>query len=228
MKRSTIILCILFMSSLSYGQDDWPNLQRFEKSNELTMTQSDQDTFRIVFMGDSITEGWSNFDSTFFDNHTYINRGIGGQTTPQMLIRFRQDVVHLNANSVIILAGINDIAGNTGPSTLSMIVDNLSSMVEIALTNGIHPIICSVLPANYFPWQQKIDPSQKVIELNDLLKTYAEKMNVMYVDYYSAMVNDKQGLKEHLGYDPVHPNAAGYAVMRPIIEQAIQQLKASH
>jgi lysophospholipase L1-like esterase len=177
---------------------------------------------RIVFMGNSITEGCSNFDSIFFSKNQFINRGIGGQTTPQMLLRFKQDVIDIKANTVIILAGINDIAENTGPISLKQILGNIISICELANQNNISVILCSVLPANKFPWEPKITPTQKVIELNKMLLEYANSKSITYVDYYSKMVDDKQGLIPAYGYDPVHPNQEGYVVMKHILSEVLE------
>lgn len=147
----------------------------------------------------------------------YVNRGISGQTTPQMLVRFRQDVINLKPSVVVILAGINDIAGNTGPSTIEGIADNIMSMAELAKANNIKVVLCSVLPAFDFPWRQGLEPAEKVVKLNALLKSYAEKHNFVYVDYFTAMANESNGLKNELGNDGVHPNATGYSIMEPLI-----------
>ena len=213
------MLLAAFTSGVTQAQD-WANLQRFQKEN--TELQSPKpNEHRIVFMGNSITEGWKTIRPDFFANKLYVNRGIGGQTTPQMLLRFRQDVINLSPSVVAILAGINDIAGNTGPSSIEMISNNIISMAEIAKANNIKVVLCSVLPANNFPWRPGLKPAKKVIKLNSILKSYAEKHNLVYVDYFSAMVNKSYGLKEDLGSDGVHPNAAGYAIMEPIIEKGI-------
>lgn len=220
--QTITIMLILFSLGLSYAQD-WPNLQRFQKENtELQPTNPNE--HRIVFMGNSITEGWLALHPEYFANKPYVNRGISGQTTPQMLLRFRQDVINLNPAAVVILAGINDIAGNTGPSSIEMITDNIFSMVELAKANNIKVLLCSVLPANYFPWKPEILPAEKVVALNTLLKAYSESHDVTYVDYYTAMVNEAQGLIEAYGYDAVHPKAEGYAVMEPILEAAISAI----
>lgn len=158
----------------------------------------------------------------FFSKNQFINRGIGGQTTPQMLLRFEQDVIDIKANTVIILAGINDIAENTGPISLKQILGNIISMCELANQNNIRVILCSVLPANKFPWEPKIIPTQKVIELNKMLLEYAISKSITYVDYYSKMVDDKQGLIPAYGYDPVHPNPEGYGVMKHILSEVLE------
>jgi len=212
----------IFTTQFAFSQD-WPNLKRYEKENSaLTMPQPNED--RVVFMGNSITEGWLNILPGFFADKPYINRGIGGQTTPQMLVRFRQDVIKLKPSAVVILAGINDIAGNTGPSSIEMIADNIFSMAELAKAHNIKVVLCSVLPANHFPWQPDIEPAQKVIDLNSILKTFAAENNIAYADYFSEMVNELNGLKEELGSDGVHPNEKGYSIMEPIIQNSLKDI----
>ena len=211
----------MLFTTLSYGQD-WANLKRFQQENsELMLAKANEN--RVVFMGNSITEGWLSIRPEFFKNKPYVNRGISGQTTPQMLVRFRQDVIHLKPSTVVLLAGINDIAENTGPSTIEMIANNIVSMAKLAKTNHINVIICSVLPANKFPWREGLKPAEKVIKLNTILKSYSKKHKLAYVDYYSAMVNDSHGLKKELGEDGIHPNKNGYLIMEPILEKAIKK-----
>ena len=211
----------MLFTTLSYGQD-WANLKRFQQENsELLLPKANE--HRVVFMGNSITEGWLSIRPEFFKNKPYVNRGISGQTTPQMLLRFRQDVIHLKPSTVVLLAGINDIAENTGPSTIEMIANNIVSMAELAKVNHINVIICSVLPANKFPWREGLKPAEKVIKLNALLQSYSKKHKLAYVDYYSAMVNDSHGLKKELGEDGIHPNKNGYLIMEPILEKAIKE-----
>jgi len=225
-KKLKLILCFLLtvlMFELSYAQD-WANLKRFQKENT-ELISSKRDASRIIFMGNSITEGWLTLRPQFFVNEHYINRGISGQTTPQMLLRFRQDVINLKPSTVVILAGINDIAENTGPSTIDMIINNIISMVELATTNHIKTILCSVLPAYDFPWKPGLKPAEKVMNLNALLKSYATKHDILFVDYFSAMVNESNGLKKELTSDGVHPNIAGYLIMEPLLENAIDLIQ---
>ena len=176
----------------------------------------------MYLWGIVLQKGWSNFDSVFFSENQFINRGIGGQATPQMLLRFKQDVIDIKANTVIILAGINDIAENTGPISLKQILGNIISMCELANQNNIRVILCSVLPANEFPWEPKINPTQKVKDLNEMLLDYTNSKSITYVDYYSKMVGDKQGLIPACGYDPVHPNPDGYVVMKHILSEVLE------
>ena len=199
--------------------DDWANLSKYKESNKILMSEIDEN--RVVFMGNSITEGWSNFDPDFFINNPYVNRGISGQTTPQMLIRFKPDVVNLKPKSVVILAGINDIAGNTGPMKIENIAENIFSMTEIALANNIEVFICSVLPAKAFPWSPSIkNVAEKVIKLNSILEQYCLDNKIQYVDYHSEMDDGNGGLKvpKHTTEDDlVHPNKEGYKVMEEVI-----------
>lgn len=222
-KKIFYLAFFIFSYSISYGQD-WPNLNRYKEENAKLEVLNSNDHSRVVFMGNSITEGWLNKRPDFFSANQYINRGISGQTTPQMLLRFRQDVIALKPMAVVILAGINDIAQNTGPYSLEATSGNLFSMCELAKQNGIKVIICSVLPAADFPWKHGLEPAPKVVALNKVLKKYAEKNKLFYVDYFSAMVNEKWGLKEELGTDGVHPNEAGYAIMEPILQRAISKV----
>ncbi len=231
-KTIFIIIILFFTTMINYAQDifiqgggtlkDWAHLKKFEKENETLKKVNDSE--RVVFMGNSITEGWSNFNKDFFINNPFVNRGIGGQTTPQMLVRFKPDVVNLNPKSVVILAGINDIAGNTGPITIENTAENIISMAEIAMANNIKVYICSTLPAIDFPWSPGLNPGPKVIKLNSILKSHCEKNGLTYVDYYAAMVDKKGGLKvpEFTSADDlVHPNLAGYKVMEEIILNAL-------
>jgi acyl-CoA thioesterase I len=198
---------------------DWPNLARYHEANaKLPSPAAGED--RVVFFGDSITEGWSR-DGGFFPGKPYVNRGISGQTTPQMLVRFRQDVVALRPKVVVILAGTNDIAGNTGPSTAEMIEDNLASMAEIASANGIRVVLASILPAFDYPWRPGLQPAPKIATVNEWMKEYARAHQHVYLDYYAAMVDERHGLKEAYGTDGVHPSKAGYEVMAPLAEKAI-------
>ena len=176
---------------------------------------------RVVFMGDSITQG-SHLDESF-PGKPYINRGISGQTTPQMLVRFRQDVVNLEPKVVVLLAGTNDIAGNTGPETLEQIEDNLKSMADLASTNGIKVVMCSVLPAYNYPWQPGMEPAPKIDAINTWMKAYAAEKGYVYVDYHSAMKDARDGLPPNLSKDGVHPLPAGFAIMSKLVEAGIEK-----
>jgi lysophospholipase L1-like esterase len=210
------------MSETSFAQD-WANLAKYEtQNNHLPPKQSGEK--RIVLMGDSITEFWSQIQPEFFANTSYINRGISGQTTPQMLIRFRPDVLDLHPDVVVILAGVNDIAGNTGPTTNDAIFGNIISMVELAKANAIKVILCSVLPANNFYWRPNEKAAETIIQLNQLIQSYAKEHDIPYVDYHSAMADAKNGLPKEFSEDSVHPNLKGYQTMQPLLEKAVQKL----
>ena len=202
--------------------NDWPNLARYRDANR-SLPAALAGEPRVVFMGDSITELWDRDSGKFFASKGYIGRGIGGQTTPQMLIRFQQDVVALNPKVVVINAGTNDIAGNTGPSTLEMIEDNLQSMTQIAAANGIRVVLASVTPAYDYPWKRGLEPAEKVVSLNSWMKDYCARTGCVYADYFTPMADEKHGMKEGLSRDGIHPTPAGYAIMAPIAESAIAQ-----
>jgi len=210
----------LFGLGQSSQSQDWPGLKRFHDDN-IKLGEPAPGEKRVVFMGNSITDFWEKLSPEFFKNRPYIDRGYSGQTSPQMLLRFRADVIKLKPAVVLILAGTNDIAGNTGPSTLEMIEDNIISMAELAKANHIEPILCSVLPAAKFPWKPEVESIGKIIALNKMIKSYADKTGLIYVDYYSAMVDDHQGLKAEYSKDGVHPTAEGYKAMEPLAEAAI-------
>jgi lysophospholipase L1-like esterase len=202
---------------------DWPNLKRYHDANATVQPPAANEE-RVVFMGDSITDGWGKRYGDFFPGKPYINRGISGQTTPQMLIRFRPDVIALKPKVVVILAGTNDIAGNTGPSTLEMIEDNLASMVDLAEKNSIKVVLSSVMPVcDYIQNQTTRRPNEQIQALNQWIKSYAASHKAVYLDYYNAMLDDKGVLKQELTYDGLHPNSAGYAVMMPLAQKAINQ-----
>jgi acyl-CoA thioesterase I len=176
---------------------------------------------RVVFMGDSITQGWNLHK--YFPGKPYINRGISGQTSPQMLVRFRQDVIDLKPKVVVILAGTNDLAQNTGPMTLEQTEGNLMSMAQLAKANGIRVVLCSVLPSVNFPWHPGLDPAPKIAALNKWIRAYAGEKGYVYVDYYSAMKDAAGGLPPTLSKDGVHPLPAGFAVMAPLAEAGIEK-----
>ena len=221
LKIAFTLFLSMFVVGLTFAQD-WANTARFKDDNaKIGLPASGEK--RIVFMGNSITEGWINSSPDFFAGKSFVNRGIGGQTTPQMLVRFRPDVINLKPAVVVILAGTNDIAGNTGPSTLEMIMDNLISMAELAKANQIKVVLSSVLPVFDYPWKSGLQPAEKIIALNLMIKTYAEKNGLVYLDYFSATVDERKGLKKELSGDGVHPNLAGYKIMEPLAEEAIQK-----
>ncbi|WP_405607883.1 GDSL-type esterase/lipase family protein [Polaribacter sp. Asnod1-A03] len=203
--------------------EDWANLKRYQQANtELKAPKKNED--RVVFIGNSITDNWTRDHGSFFEaNPSYVNRGISGQTSAQMLLRFRPDVIELKPKVVVISAGTNDIAGNRGAISIDRIAGNIFSMVELAKANHIKVVLASVLPATSYSWSASIAPADKIIALNKLIKAYAKKNKVVYLDYYKPMVNNEKGLKKELGRDTVHPNAAGYDVMEPLVKKAIKK-----
>ena len=214
-------LLILIMAQITEAQD-WANLNKYKMENDNLGLPAANES-RIVFMGNSITQGWIEKRPQFFADKPFINRGISGQTTPQMLLRFRQDVIDLKPKVVVILAGTNDIAGNTGPSTLEMIMDNIKSMTEISKANGIKVIISSILPAFDYPWRRGLNPNEKIPQLNTMIKNYCIENEIIYLDYFSAMVDNNNGLPIKYSSDGVHPNIEGYKVMEPLALEAISK-----
>ncbi len=200
---------------------DWQNLGRYRQENaKLGPPKAGEK--RVVFMGDSITDAWGRRGGKFWPDLPYVNRGISGQTTPQMLIRFRPDVIDLGAKMVVILAGTNDLAGNTGPMTLEEIEGNLQSMAELAVAHKIKVVMSSVMPVcDYHRPQTARRQPEKIIALNEWIKAYCAKNKHTYLDYYSAMLDDAKMLRKELTADGLHPNPAGYAIMEPLAKEAI-------
>jgi lysophospholipase L1-like esterase len=201
-------------------RNDWANLARYRAENA-ALGPPKAGEQRVVFYGNSITDGWARHFPVMFPGKPYVGRGISGQTTPQMLVRFRQDVVALAPKVVVILAGTNDIAGNTGPSSLEMIEDNLAGMAEIARANGIRVVLSSVLPVYDYPWKPGLTPAPKIIALNEWMKRYAASTGETYLDYHTAMKDARDGLPSSLAADGVHPNEAGYRIMARLADAAI-------
>ena len=218
------------LEALGKRLNDWPDLAHYREENAKLAAPVEGEQ-RVVFMGDSITNMWvlPRFGG-FFPGKPYIGRGIGGQTTPQMLLRFREDVILLRPKVVVILAGTNDIAGNTGPITIEETEGNLASMAELARAHGIRVVLSSVMPVSNYghdgngnPIDMRIKrPPEKILELNVWIKKYAAEKGDVYLDYFSAMVDDQGLLKKELSEDGLHPNSVGYAVMAPLAEKAIQ------
>jgi len=201
---------------------DFGDLARYKQANAQLGPPAAGEQ-RVVFMGDSITDAWGHPTGVFFPGKPYVNRGISGQTTPQMLVRFWPDVIALQPKVVVILAATNDIAGNTGPTTPASIEDNLMAMADLARANGIRVVLSSILPAAAYPWKPGIDPRAEIAAINSWMRDYCDKKHYVYLDYYSAMVDSNQGTKKELTIDGVHPNADGYQVMTPLAEKAIAQ-----
>lgn len=217
------ILILFYTIIFSQENKDWANLNRYKNEN----MNLKQDSSRVVFMGNSITEEWIKYSPEFFNSNSYINRGISGQTTGQILMRFRADVIKLNPRIVVLLCGTNDIAENQGPTTLEMIENNISSMIEIAKSNNIKIILCSILPVHEYYWSKDIKPAEKVIKLNHWLKKYSFKNDVYYLDYFSSFVDKNNGMKSKYSKDGVHPNKEGYTIMEPLIQKAITNVSKS-
>ena len=198
--------------------NDWAFMARYRDANA-TLAPATKHP-RVVFLGDSITQGWFDLDPGFFVSDR-VGRGISGQTTPQMLVRFRQDVIALKPAVVQIMAGTNDIAGNTGPISEAETEDNFRTMVELAHAHGIRVILASIPPADHFPWRPGLETGQKIVRLNAWLKSYAAATGSIYADYWSALKGDGLGTRDGLSSDGVHPTLAGYTVMTPVAEKAI-------
>lgn len=203
--------------------NDLPQLAKYREQNAaLPMLKANER--RIVFFGDSLTEGWGMKErngSVFFPGKPYLNRGISGQTTLQMLIRFRQDVIDLHPDVVLILAGTNDVAGNMGPASTKTITDNIASMAELARAHKIRVVLCSELPAASYRWRPDAQPVEPLRELNRWLRDYAARQDLVFVDYYSALATPEGAMKPGLAWDGVHPNAEGYRLMAPLAEAGI-------
>lgn len=222
MKKAFIVIAasLLLVSLSSFAQDktDWAKFYRYEEANKSVTAKP-----KAVLMGDSITDGWPRANKDFFTDNNYVGRGISGQTTSHMLVRFRKDVVDLHPKYVAILAGTNDIALNNGSITLENILGNIISMCEIAKTNKIKPVICSVVPAKAYRWRPEIkDSAEKIIKLNEMLKEYADANKIPYVDYHSAMTDSEGGLPVELAKDGVHPTPAGYKIMEEILVKVLK------
>ena len=215
------------IASMQAKLADWAQLSRYHAENAALSVPA-TGAPRVVFYGDSITDGWGRHAGTgeFFPGKPYVNRGISGQTTPQMVVRFEQDVVRLHPAVVVILAGTNDVAGNTGPSTPEMTEDNFAAMAAIARQNGIKVILASITPAYSYPWKPEIQPVPTIRAINQWMKDYCTREHLTYLDYYAALVDDKGGMRPGLSFDGVHPNAQGYALMAPLAEAAIGQALA--
>ncbi|WP_375419015.1 SGNH/GDSL hydrolase family protein [uncultured Hymenobacter sp.] len=201
---------------------DWAALARYAAANQ-QLPAPQAATPRVVLLGNSITEAWLQQDPAFFAGgpYEYVGRGISGQTSPQLLLRFRQDVVDLRPAVVVILAGTNDVAENTGPYQPPATLGNLKSMAELARAHGIRVVLCSVLPAYAFPWRPGLTPAPKIVALNALIKAYARQERFGYLDYHTAMADARQGLPPALATDGVHPTLTGYRLMEPLLQQAV-------
>ena len=221
MLLSTLVLFANFIKAQE--KEDWANFEKYASSNAIVKTLPTSKR-KVVFMGNSITEGWVREDSSFFRNNGFIGRGISGQVTSQMLVRFRQDVIALQPQAVVILAGTNDIAGNNGIISLENIFGNIVSMAELAKAHGIKVVISSVLPASDYPWSPGKSPNIQIPKINTMLENYCRKNGIVYADYYKKMANSKNGLDKELSKDGVHPTLAGYKIMESVILPVIKKI----
>jgi len=201
---------------------DWPNLKYYRAENQKII--ENKNFPKVVFMGNSIIEGWVDMHPDFFKENNYLGRGIGGQTTPQMLIRFIPDVIDLKPEVVVILAGTNDIAENSGFSSQKMIKDNIKAMAQLAKQNDIKVILCSILPVFDYPWNPGLKPVPKIADINKWIQEYAEANNLIYLDYFSHLADANQGMKNEYAEDGVHPTRAGYKIMEPLVVEEIRKL----
>lgn len=219
MKR--VLLYVFCSYVLAFGlyaqQNDWAKFGRYEQANKEL-----KEPVKVVFMGNSITEGWMRKRPEFFKEHQFAGRGIGGQTSCQMLVRFRRDVIDLHPQAVAILAGTNDVAQNIGEISLENILGNIQSMCELAQANGIQVVLCSVLPVYRFKWRPELEPAEKIISLNELIRQYADEKGLPYVDYHTAMKDERNGLPEKYSSDGVHPNEEGYRLMEEVLLKTIR------
>jgi lysophospholipase L1-like esterase len=204
---------------------DWPQLKRYRAANAALAPASEGED-RVVFFGASMTEFWGKNGTKFFPGKPYVNRGISGQTTAQMVARFRQDVIDLHPKAVVILAGTNDVAGNTGPMTPEMTENNWRSMADLAKANGIRAIFASITPSTDFWWHKGLKPAEKIRTLNAWLKEYCESQGLTYLDYYATLTDEDGGMKNEFTVDGVHASAKGYAVMAPLAQAAIEKTLA--
>jgi lysophospholipase L1-like esterase len=222
---SELVLSAAQIAKMQARLADWPQLEHYRAANAVLAPPAAGEK-RVVFYGASMTEGWGRHGSTFFPGKPYVNRGVSGQTTAQMVVRFRQDVIDLHPAAVLILAGTNDVAGNTGPTTPEMTEENWTSMAELAKANGIRAIFAGITPTTDFPWRRGLHPAEKIRALNAWLKEYCAAHSLTYLDYYSALVNAEGGMKAELTIDGVHANVKGYEVMAPLAQAAIDEALA--
>lgn len=213
------VACLWASFSLLAQQKDWAQFGRYAEANKQM-----KEPAKVVFMGNSITDNWWAADSLFFKDNQYIDRGISGQTTAEMLVRFRADVIDLKPQAVVVLAGINDIAQNNGVIALENVFGNIVSMVELARANHIQVILCSVLPAYDFPWRVGLEPANKVIRLNEMIWEYARENNIPYVDYHAVLRDNRNGLPAKYSKDGVHPTLEGYKIMENLVQDVIQKV----
>jgi len=214
----TVAFAMFFSLANAQSQEDWAKFGKYENANKTAPKGA------VVFMGNSITEGWNKTHPEFFEKNNYICRGIGGQTSMQMLIRFRRDVIDLKPKVVVISAGTNDVAQNAGYIAPENTLGNIISMAELAKVNGIKVVLASILPAYEFRWRKIADPADKIIALNKMIKEYADKNKIPFVDYHSALKDERNGLPEKYAKDGVHPLSSGYDIMEGILKPVLDKL----
>ena len=218
MKKILLSVSAIFLALISFAQNqkhDWANFGKYEEANKATQKGA------VVFMGNSITQGWAEKRPEFFKDNNYIGRGISGQTSSHMLVRFRRDVIDLKPTAVVILAGTNDIALNNGQISLNNVLGNIISMAELAKANNIDVVLCSVLPASGFSWRKEVSPANDIIQLNQMIKYYADQNKIPYVDYHSALKDENNGLPKKFAGDGVHPNVDAYKIMEQLVQKAL-------
>lgn len=219
MKKILLLPLLFVVLSLSAQSKDWAQFYRYEGKNDSLTTRPD-----VVFMGNSITDCWADTVPAFFADNNFVGRGISGQVSSQMLVRFQEDVINLHPKVVVICCGTNDIAQNNGPITLEHILHNIKSMCQLARANKIKPVVCSTLPAKGFKWRPDMKPANDIIRLNEMIKAYAQENKIPYVDYHSALKDEENGLPRKYSKDGVHPNAQGYAVMESVIMPVLKKV----
>ena len=218
--KKMLLLPVLFIAlSLSAQQNDWAQFYRYEGKNDSLTTRPD-----VVFMGNSITDCWADTVPAFFAENNFVGRGISGQVSSQMLVRFQEDVINLQPKVVVICCGTNDIAQNNGYMSLEHILHNIKSMCQLARANKIKPVVCSTLPAKGFKWRPEMKPANDILQLNEMIKAYAKENKIPYVDYHSALKDEENGLPKKYSKDGVHPNAQGYAVMESVILPVLKKV----
>ena len=231
MKIKCLLVLGIFSASLLQAQSkinenwaDWANFKKYAEQNKAVPARVKGEK-RVVFLGNSIIEGWLRLRPEFFAGKPYYDRGISGQTTPQMLLRFYEDVLALDPEVMVLKAGINDIAQNSGPYNPLQTLNNIKAIAQLARANGIKVILCSVLPASDFRWRPGLEPGDKVIALNNAIRDFAKTEGFYYLDLYSSVVDDKKGMKAEYANDGVHPTVEGYKVLEPLVEDAIRKVK---
>ncbi len=230
MKKISVLFLImtsLFVNAqqkINENWADWANFKKYADQNKAVPPKTKGER-RVVFLGNSIFEGWLRSRPEFFAGKPYYDRGISGQTTPQMLLRFYDDVLALNPDVLVLKCGINDIAQNTGPYDPAKTINNIKAIAQLARINKIKVILCSVLPANDFKWRPGLEPADKVMALNAAIKQFADEQDYFYLDLYSSVVDENKGMKKEYASDGVHPTVEGYKVLEPLVEDAIRKVK---